>query len=125
MNLMMSIHQLKSSGLLKVYPDHDDSQSPESLFIGAPITESYELVEKANPETYLHTDICPMFIQHGREDMIVPYQQSQDFVKKAKIICGEEKIRYEIIEGANHGDPLFSTLENLNKVYAFIEECFR
>lgn len=66
-----------------------------------------------------------MFIQHGREDMIVPYQQSQDFVKKAKIICGEEKIRYEIIEGANHGDPLFSTLENLNKVYAFIEECFR
>ena len=118
-------NQLKSSGLLKVYPDHDDSQSPESLFIGAPITESYELVEKANPETYLHTDICPMFIQHGREDMIVPYQQSQDFVKKAKIICGEEKIRYEIIEGANHGDPLFSTLENLNKVYAFIEECFR
>lgn len=46
-------------------------------------------------------------------------------MKKAKIICGEEKIRYEIIEGANHGDPLFSTLENLNKVYAFIEECFR
>lgn len=86
--------------------------------------KSDDLVQKANPETYLHADVCPMLIQHGRVDEVVPYQQSLEFVKKAKDICGEEKIVYEIIEGANHGDPLFSTPENLQKVYAFIEKCF-
>lgn len=117
-------YQLKESGLLKHYPDHDADDSPESLFIGAPIVRSDDLVQKANPETYLHADVCPMLIQHGRVDEVVPYQQSLEFVKKAKDICGEEKIVYDIIEGANHGDPLFSTPENLQKVYAFIEKCF-
>lgn len=117
-------HQLKESGLLKHYPDHDADDSPESLFIGASIVKSDDLVQKANPETYLHADVCPMLIQHGRVDEVVPYQQSLEFVKKAKDICGEEKIVYDIIEGANHGDSLFSTPENLQKVYAFIEKCF-
>ncbi|WP_154888134.1 alpha/beta hydrolase [Longibaculum muris] len=115
--------QLKISGLLKKYPDHDDSLSPESLFIGAPILENSDLVQRANPENYLHKDICPMLIQHGRADDIVPYQQSLDFVNKAKTIC-KQQIYYEILEGAHHGDPLFSTPENLTKVYCFIEKCF-
>lgn len=117
-------HQLKVSGLLKDYPDHDDEQSPESLFIGAPILDNSDLVQKANPETYLHANVCPMLIQHGRIDRVVPYQQSQDFVDKAREICQNEII-YDIIEGANHGDPLFSTQDNLEKVYQFIEKCLR
>ncbi|WP_028041853.1 alpha/beta hydrolase [Candidatus Stoquefichus massiliensis] len=116
--------QLKESGLLKDYPDHDDEQSPESLFIGGPITQNSDCVQKANPETYLHINVCPMFIQHGRIDRIVPYQQSEDFVKKAKE-CGIQNIQYEIIENADHGDLLFSTPENIAKVYQFIEKCLR
>lgn len=116
--------QLKESGLLKDYPDHDDEQSPESLFIGGPITQNSDCVRKANPETYLHINVCPMFIQHGRIDRIVPYQQSEDFVKKAKE-CGIQNIQYEIIENADHGDLLFSTPENIAKVYQFIEKCLR
>lgn len=123
-NFMNMDNQLKELRLLKSYPDHDDDCSPESLFIGVPITQNHDMVQKANPETYLHKDVCPMFIQHGRVDMIVPYLQSQDFVNKAKDICGEDHISYEILNGANHGDPLFSTKENLDKVYAFIEKCF-
>lgn len=117
--------QLKASGLLKKYPDHDDDASPESLFIGAPLLKNQDLVQKANPETYLHDDLCPMLIQHGRIDEVVPYQQSQDFVNKAKQMSSKSPIVYEIIEGANHGDPLFSTPENLIRVYQFIEECLK
>ena len=114
--------QLKKSGLLKKYPDHDDNYSPESLFVGASITKNKDVVQKANPETYIHKDICPMFIQHGRKDKIVPFQQSQEFVNKAKKY--NANIIYEILEEADHGDPLFSTKVNLDKVYQFIEECF-
>jgi len=117
--------QLKTSGLLKKYPDHDDDYSPESLFIGAPILKNQDLVQKANPENYLHADLCPMLIQHGRQDEIVPYQQSQNFVNKARQMDSVNPIHYEIIDQANHGDPLFSTPANLMKVYQFIEECFK
>lgn len=117
--------QLRASGLLKKYPDHDDACSPESLFIGAPIMENKDLVQKANPEQYLHNDLCPMLIQHGRQDEIVPFQQSQNFVDKARQMGSQNPIYYEIIEGANHGDALFSTPENLTKVYQFIEDCFK
>ena len=111
-NFINMDNQLKELGLLKTYPDHDDDCSPESLFIGAPITQNHDLVQKANPETYLHKDVCPMFIQHGRKDQIVPYLQSQEFVNKAKEICSGH-IYYEILEGAQHGDPLFSRKVNL------------
>lgn len=121
-NFLEMDNQLKESGLLKKYPDHTDDKSPESLFIGAPITRNQKLVKLANPATYLHEDMCKMLIQHGRKDRIVPYQQSQDFVLKAKAFRSD--ITYEIIENADHGDALFSTEKNLEKVFNFIKKCF-
>lgn len=117
--------QLKASGLLKKEPDHSSNDSPESLFLGAPITKNPELVQLANPETYINKDMPPMLIQHGRNDRVVPYQQSQNFVSKARACCGDDHIQYEILEGADHGDEMFSRKENLLKVYQFIENCFK
>lgn len=117
--------QLRASGLLKKYPNHDDDNSPESLFIGGGITKNDIKVQQANPESYIHFNMPKMLIQHGRNDRIVPYQQSQNFVAKAREICGDEHFIYEILEDADHGDFKFSTPENLAKVYAFIDECFK
>lgn len=115
--------QLEASGLLKKDPDHSADDSPESLFVGESIAKNGVMVQKANPETYIHKDVCPMLIQHGRIDCVVPYQQSRDFADKVKAMCGHDRVIYEIIEEANHGDPKFSTEENLKKVYAFIDQC--
>lgn len=116
--------QLRELGLLKSYPDHDADDSPESLFIGGPITNSTELVQKANPENYINEDMCSMLIQHGEKDFIVPYLQSKEFVDKVNDIC-PEKVEYNVIKDANHGDPKFSTIDNLDKVYKFIDECLK
>ncbi|WP_112180343.1 alpha/beta hydrolase [Paraliobacillus zengyii] len=117
--------QLEESGLLRNYPDHDAEDSPESLFLGKPLTAAGSLLDRSNPETYIHPDMPPMFIQHGRADKIVPYQQSRDFVEKVKQAGFEEKIHYEIIEDADHGDEKFETSENLDKVYAFINRLLK
>lgn len=121
--LKMDEH-LKESGLLNKYPDHDAEDSPESLFLGCPILESRALAQQANPANYLHINIPPMFIQHGRIDKVVPYQQSLEFVKAAQKLVGEDYICYEIVEGADHVDLKFETKENLNKVYMFINKIF-
>lgn len=117
--------QLKESNLLRKEKDHSADDSPESLFLGEPISLNSKKLSDSNPETYIHKDMCPMFIQHGRVDRIVPYQQSLEFVDKAKSICKPDHIHYEIIENADHGDPLFSTEDNLKKVFEFINSIFK
>lgn len=124
-NFLEMDSQLRQNGLLKKYPDHDAEDSPESLFLGYPIHKVKNLVEKANPANYIHKNVPPMFIQHGNIDRIVPYQQSLEFVKKAKELLGEEHIYYEIIAGADHGDLKFTTTENLEKVYKFIDKVLK
>lgn len=111
---------LKDSGLLRHYPDHDEADSPESLFIGAGIKEHPDKVQKANPENYIHAKMCPMLIQHGRADHIVPYQGSQHFADLVNQMR-PGRATYEIFETADHGDPQFSTEKNVSHVLDFID----
>ncbi|NIB99278.1 alpha/beta hydrolase [Halobacterium sp. R2-5] len=55
---------------------HDAPNSPESLLVGGQITENEELVERADPITYVDPDDPPFLLMHGRQDVTVPYQQS-------------------------------------------------
>lgn len=113
--------QLKESGLYNFKHNHSNSTSPESLFMGFCIEDQPLKVAIANPETYLDQGLCPMFIQHGRTDHIVPFQQSLSFYEKSKALGNN--IIYEIIEDADHGDPKFELKENIEKVFAFIVDC--
>lgn len=61
---------------------HNGSNSPESLLLGRKITEIPDRVRTANPETYIHPNVPPFFIQHGTKDNIVPPQQSVNFAAK-------------------------------------------
>lgn len=102
-------------------PDHNNANSPESELLGAKITEVEDLVKEVNPMTYIHEDIPPFFIQHGRIDNLVPYQQSENLYKKIVEIAGNNKAQFEILEGARHGGPYFEEKENLEKVFAFLD----
>ena len=62
--------------------DHDNADSPESLLLGKKITEATDLVQKANPTTYITPDDPPFFIQHGTQDPLVPMEQSTEFAAR-------------------------------------------
>ncbi len=115
---------LRNLGLLKMYPDHDADDSPESLFLGCPIRTNQTRVQEANPETYIHSDMCPMLIQHGDVDKIVPYLGSKHFYDVAKGISNNRLV-YDIIKEADHGGPKFSTQENLERIFMFIDQCLK
>ena len=112
--------QFKASG--KGRTDHDDANSPESLFIGKKITEAEDLVSKASPATYITKDDPAFFIQHGTADQLVPFEQSVDFAKVLTATLGEKKVQFIPLEGARHGGPAFGTPENLEKVFAFLDK---
>ncbi|MDR1970918.1 MAG: alpha/beta hydrolase [Treponema sp.] len=115
---------LRASGLGPA--DHNAADSPESRYLGAPLTELLaEKVQAANPMTYVHSGMPPLFLQHGRIDHVVPYQQSAILAAKIEAVAGKDKVRFEILEQADHADPLFETRENMEKVFEFINAALK
>jgi acetyl esterase/lipase len=115
--------QLAESGMAPADEEsHNGSNSPESLLLGRKITDVPELVRSANPETYIHTNVPPFFIQHGTKDDTVPHQQSINFAAKVREICGGERVVLELIEGARHADPKFDTAKNVKKTLDFLDQ---
>jgi len=102
-------------------PDHSQADSPESRYIGARIIDVLDKVRRANPITYIHADMPPILIQHGRMDAMVPVQQSMIFVQKLEEFVSHEKFEFDILENAGHGDPLFETETNISRVLQFID----
>jgi len=102
--------------------EHSIPGSPESELIGQDLAEAPELVKYANPETYITKDDPPFFIQHGRIDHLVPYQQSVNLAKRLEEAMGKEKVTLEIFPNTDHAGPAFFTEENLNKVFAFLDK---
>lgn len=99
---------------------HKDADSPESRYLGAPIAEVPAKVEIANPMTYIHKNMPPILIQHGRLDVSVPVQQSIIFAEKLEKYVSPDRFEFDILEGAGHGDPLFETDENMERVFTFL-----
>lgn len=112
--------QLTESGLGP--GDHNQADSPESKYLGAKITENPARVQLANPITYVHEEMPPILIQHGRMDHLVPVQQSMIFVEKLNQCVSQDKFEFDILENADHGDPQFESHENMNRVFSFLEK---
>lgn len=102
--------------------EHSGEQSPESLLLGAMITEIPERVKAANPETYVRPGLPPFLLQHGTQDDTVPCLQFVCFAEKLSAVLGTENVTLNLLEGARHAGPMFETPENLERVFAFLDQ---
>lgn len=98
---------------------HEAANSPASLYMGKKVSEVPELVKENNPTTYITENAPHFFIEHGTSDNVVPYTQSVTFAEKLKEMS-KNKVEIELVIGAKHGGPEFTTEENLNRIYEFI-----
>ena len=101
---------------------HDTEHSPESRYLGARLSDVPMKVELANPMTYVHEQMPPLLIQHGRLDCMVPVQQSMIFAEKLEEFVSPDRFEFDIVEGAGHGDPLFETNENMERILSFLDK---
>jgi acetyl esterase/lipase len=102
--------------------NHGEADSPESRYLGAKLSDVPLKVELANPMTYIHKRMPPILIQHGSLDTMVPVQQSIIFAGKLEKYVGHDRFEFDILEGAGHGDSLFETDENMNRVFSFLDK---
>lgn len=103
-------------------PDHNEPNSPESRYLGAKISDIPEKARLANPITYIHAAMPPLLIQHGRRDHLVPVQQSVIFAEKLKELGCQYRFEFDILENADHADPLFEMEENMDRVFSFLDK---
>jgi len=115
--------QLEESGFGP--SDHGEADSPESRYLGARLSDVPLKVEIANPMMYVHKHMPPILIQHGRLDTMVPAQQSMLFVEKLEKYVSQDRFEFDILEGAGHGDPLFETEENMERVFSFLDRTLK
>ena len=80
--------------------DHNAADSPESLWIGGPITEHPDLVKKANPITYVSLYDPPILIIHGSNDRVVIFNQSEMLYHALKV--GNAESRLVQVKNADH-----------------------
>jgi acetyl esterase/lipase len=115
--------QAKAQGCGTSDQTHSAASSFESLYLGATVAESPELVQKANPISYITADDPPFLLQKGDQDCTVPVGQSQllaDALKAAGI-----DVRFDLLKGVGHGDSgstlVFESAENVQVVLAFLD----
>lgn len=113
--------QARRNGLSHV--DHDEPFSPESRYLGIPVPDApRSLCIQSNPTTYAGPHMCPLLVQHGTGDRLVPFEQSETFVRRLREKGLGEKVTFVSLPGADHEDDLFYTQENLDAVFAFLDE---
>ena len=111
--------QAKENGFSFV--NHDEAESAESTYLGQPISScSQELCDKANPITYISDKMVPIFVEYGDHDHLVPPQQSKILVEAIEKKVGKDKVQYHILKDADHEDKQFTSKENLQLVWDFL-----
>jgi acetyl esterase/lipase len=101
---------------------HGDADSFESQYLGGQLSALPDnKVQAANPMTYLTANVPPMFIQAGRNDHQAPWQQSEMLANRIAQLAGKDRVQFEVLEEADHIDPLFETDANMAKVFNFMD----
>jgi acetyl esterase/lipase len=101
---------------------HNSAASPESKLMGDQITKIPKKCKAASQIAYVKTDHAPIYIQHGKDDSIVPYLQSVMLVEKLKAVGGSGEVIFETFDHAGHADPVFFKKENINKMLDFLDK---
>lgn len=83
--------------------DHNDEHSPESLFMGAKITDIPEKCAEACPITYVGEKTPPVLIVHGDADPVVPLDQSKRFYQALRAAGCDVEMHIEPGKG-HHGE---------------------
>lgn len=118
MNFATMEEQARRNGISETHPD--PAMMPESKYLGVNIPDApSELLANANPATYAGKNMCPILVQHGTADRLVPFEQSKEFVDAVTAKAGADKVTYVPLEGADHEDKMFTTEPNMSLVWDY------
>lgn len=112
-DLLSMEKQMPPDGII----DHDAPDSPESQLVGGPVQDRPEVARSASPIEFVDPTDPPLLVVHGDRDRLVPFGQSEMFVKAIR--TGGGSVVFLEIEGGGHGE--FRNPRISEAVRAFLE----
>jgi acetyl esterase/lipase len=76
---------------------------------------------KNSPFALAKGDYPPALFQHGTADPVAPFSDSVNVAVKVNELAGEERVIFEMFEGATHGGHVFWQNENIERGLDFID----
>lgn len=112
--------QAAAAGCGSASTTHDQADSPESRYLGAPVQSVPDLARQASPVFQVSNTVPPALIEAGTADCTVPWQQSQELFDALQPRVGPAQVRLRLLPGAGHGDSAFDAPDNLAVVADFL-----
>lgn len=97
--------------------DHVSAESPLGMMFGAPPLERTDLLREISPASFIRRDAPPFLILHGREDHVLPWQQSADFAYR--LIETGVNATLQVVPHVGHGHEAFCTGHVADEITAF------
>lgn len=85
------------------------------------VTDNPGLLSLFSPVNLVRKDIPPVFLLHGKDDGMVPYQHSIMLYEKIIKVCGRDRAELRLFDGVNHADPFFFTEECTAEIISFFD----
>lgn len=98
-----------------------DDWTYENYFGVNNIMDACEQIILSNPAHHITKNIPNVFLTHGVNDVVVPYEQSLYLYNAIKDIAGEEKCKLELAQGCDHADIKLFAEENIIKLFDYID----
>jgi acetyl esterase/lipase len=95
------------------------------MFMGISAVDNPGLMHFTNALNFITPGFPPILIQAGTRDQIVPFKESVMLYETVGRVCGAERAEFDAFEGCLHGDPKFTTPENEERVFAFLDKVLK
>ncbi|SHI06434.1 Acetyl esterase/lipase [Sporobacter termitidis DSM 10068] len=96
----------------------------EMHLLGAHSEDIGGLAHFTNPLNFITSDLPPIFLEHGTDDVIVPVIHSRQMEERVRAVCGAGHAELVIREGYNHGgiDQRWNAPEINEEMFAFFDK---
>ena len=116
--------QAKAQGCAASDQTHSAADSFESKYLGTAVSGAPELVQKANPITYISKDDPAFLVQKGDQDCTIAIENTK-MLADALAAAGLD-VHYDLLKGVGHGDgfdataPVFESESNSQALVGFL-----
>lgn len=117
-NLSNFPEQFKKAG---VVPLCDPADLPLQLLLGFHPSDNPEKALANSAVHYISESFPRTLLQHGKNDLLVPYCQSVELYEEIVRVCGEGHAVLELLENEGHATAGFHTDENINHILDFLD----
>ena len=98
------------------------SQEMANNLMGYNVREKAEESKTASPIHYVNKNFPPIYLLHGTNDQVVPFEQSVEFAKRINEVTQKKQASIKLYINGTHSDNELKTATNVEECLNFIDK---